>query len=430
MTSSEKCSVKWEDFQENVSGSFAELHTSQDFCDVTLVCEDNQHIEAHKVVLSASSSLFNSILRNTKHNNTLLYFWDIKKRDLLVLVDFIYKGEVKVYESDLHDFLAVAKKLKVRGVGEFDKKKGPENLKDVIKVEPAIHIDVAEDNSILLDSMFPMVKHQKKVEISTNTVPEQLFVPPPLKRESHNPRKGSPREKTSPLWKYFETDKVNKSWVQCNLCPDKMKSTSNRPMVVHLKRQHRDEWGKIEPQIRLSAEQKYPENSEQPIFESKKSNSYPGAPVPLELTPFFQKTGKPRKKFSALWNHFENDLLDSTLVHCNICQTGVRRGRPGSALGTASNKAMVGHLRKHHEEEYSAVMGQIRKSDKQNKSKKQSGSDVWNYFEEDQNKPDIYLCQVGDCTYETEILLGGRVDSNKYFLKEHLYIHDYTESAY
>ena len=429
MTSSEKCSVKWEDFQENASGSFSELLTSQDFCDVTLVCEDNQQIEAHKVVLSASSYLFKTILRNTKHNNPLLYFWDIKKRDLLVLVDFLYKGEVKVYESDLQDFLNVAKKLKVKGLGEFDKKKGPESLKDILKVEPAIHIDVAEDQSTFLDSMPVMVKQQKKVEILTNTVQEQLFVPAPLKREPQNPRKGSPREKTSPLWKYFETDMVKKSWVQCNLCPDKIKSISKRPMVAHLKMKHREEWEQIEPQIRLLAEQKYPGNSKQPIYLSKTSDLYPVAPVPMELTPFFQKTGKPRKKFSALWNHFENDLLDSTLVHCNICQAGVRRGRPGSALGNASNKAMVGHLRKHHEEEYSAVMGQIRKSGNKNKSKKQSGSDVWNYFEEDLKKPDIYLCQVGDCTYETEILLGGKVDSNKSFLKEHLYLHDYTESA-
>ena len=64
---------------------------------------------------------FKNILRNTKHNHPLLYLWDIKERDLLVLVDFIYKGEVKVYESDLQDFLAVAKKLKIKGVGQFEK---------------------------------------------------------------------------------------------------------------------------------------------------------------------------------------------------------------------------------------------------------------------------------------------------------------------
>ena len=52
---SEKLCLKWNDFQENVNVAFASLREDNDFADVTLACEDGQQIEAHKVILTASS---------------------------------------------------------------------------------------------------------------------------------------------------------------------------------------------------------------------------------------------------------------------------------------------------------------------------------------------------------------------------------------
>ena len=45
----EKLSVQWADFQNNISTSFGELRTGNDFADVTLVCGDGQ-VVAHKVI--------------------------------------------------------------------------------------------------------------------------------------------------------------------------------------------------------------------------------------------------------------------------------------------------------------------------------------------------------------------------------------------
>ena len=52
---SEKNCLKWNDFQVNVSKSFSSLKKEKDLFDVTLVSDDEDHISAHKVVLSASS---------------------------------------------------------------------------------------------------------------------------------------------------------------------------------------------------------------------------------------------------------------------------------------------------------------------------------------------------------------------------------------
>ena len=86
----------WDDFQDDMRNSLNFLQQSQDFCDVTLVCEDNQQIEAHRNIISASSPLLIEIFKSLKHSHPLLYFWDVKYRDLAKLVEFIYSGQVNV----------------------------------------------------------------------------------------------------------------------------------------------------------------------------------------------------------------------------------------------------------------------------------------------------------------------------------------------
>ena len=55
MSSDEKLNVQWNDFRENLSSALGDLREDKEFTDVTLVCEDGQQVEAHKVVLVASS---------------------------------------------------------------------------------------------------------------------------------------------------------------------------------------------------------------------------------------------------------------------------------------------------------------------------------------------------------------------------------------
>ena len=57
---SEKLCLQWNDFQENIKS--ANLREDKDFKDVTLVCEDGQQVEAHKVILASFSPLFQKLL--------------------------------------------------------------------------------------------------------------------------------------------------------------------------------------------------------------------------------------------------------------------------------------------------------------------------------------------------------------------------------
>ena len=52
---SEKLCLQWNDFKTNVNQAFGNLREDLDFADVTLACEDGRQVEAHKVILAASS---------------------------------------------------------------------------------------------------------------------------------------------------------------------------------------------------------------------------------------------------------------------------------------------------------------------------------------------------------------------------------------
>ena len=113
---SEKLCLKWNDFQENVNTAFGNLRDDKEFADVTLACEDGQQVEAHKVILAASSPFFQNVLTKNKHSHPLIYMKGAKFEDLLAIVDFLYFGEANVFQENLDAFLSLAEELKLKGL--------------------------------------------------------------------------------------------------------------------------------------------------------------------------------------------------------------------------------------------------------------------------------------------------------------------------
>ena len=89
----EKLCLRWNEFKENAITAFGSLRDDQDFSDVTLACEDGQQVEAHKVILVASSPSFQKLLGRNKHPHPLIYMRGVKSDDLLSIVDFLYRAE-------------------------------------------------------------------------------------------------------------------------------------------------------------------------------------------------------------------------------------------------------------------------------------------------------------------------------------------------
>ena len=126
----EKYCLKWNDFQTTISGSLSLLRKEEDFFDVTLVSDDQKQVKAHKVVLSACSTFFKNILKNNPHQHPLLYLGGISSKQLQLITDYIYHGEVQVHQSDIDSFLEIAQKLKVSGLNQDGKDEKRESLDD------------------------------------------------------------------------------------------------------------------------------------------------------------------------------------------------------------------------------------------------------------------------------------------------------------
>ena len=128
MNASEKLCLQWNDFKDNITSSFGELREDKDLTDVTLACEDGKQVEAHKVILAASSPFFKEILKRNKHPHPLIYMRGLKSEDLLAIIDFLYLGEANVIQENLDSFRALAGELQLKGLtgtDNFDKPREP-----------------------------------------------------------------------------------------------------------------------------------------------------------------------------------------------------------------------------------------------------------------------------------------------------------------
>jgi len=83
--------------------------------DVTVSC-DGEQVKAHKVILSACSDTFRNLLKKNPAQHPVIVLWDVLPRDLASILDFMYNGEVNVKQDHLNSFLAVAERLRVRGL--------------------------------------------------------------------------------------------------------------------------------------------------------------------------------------------------------------------------------------------------------------------------------------------------------------------------
>nr|XP_003699411.2 PREDICTED: longitudinals lacking protein-like isoform X1 [Megachile rotundata] len=109
--------LKWNDFQSNMVSSFKHLRDEKSFTDVTLAC-DGQTCKAHKMVLSACSPYFKSLLEENPSKHPIIILKDVAYSHLQAILEFMYAGEVNVSQDQLPAFLKTADRLKVKGLAE------------------------------------------------------------------------------------------------------------------------------------------------------------------------------------------------------------------------------------------------------------------------------------------------------------------------
>lgn len=96
MTTLQQYCLRWKYHHSNLQTMFSQLLDREAFCDVTLACE-GQTLRAHRVVLCACSTFFDSILTNRyTDKDPIVIMKDCKFEDIRCLIEFMYKGEINV----------------------------------------------------------------------------------------------------------------------------------------------------------------------------------------------------------------------------------------------------------------------------------------------------------------------------------------------
>ena len=88
------------------------------FPDVTLVGDDEFSIQAHRIILSAHSSVLERALIESKSTKPTLYLKGFNFQDLSSLMQFLYLGEVSLPFAQASELLKMAKFLKINQLGK------------------------------------------------------------------------------------------------------------------------------------------------------------------------------------------------------------------------------------------------------------------------------------------------------------------------
>lgn len=115
--SSQHYCLRWNNYQSNLTSVFDQLLQNESFVDVTLAVAGHT-VRAHKVILSASSPYFQSLLRDNPCQHPIIVIDDVTYADIQAVVQFMYKGEIHVAEQQLPSLLKVAETLRIRGLAD------------------------------------------------------------------------------------------------------------------------------------------------------------------------------------------------------------------------------------------------------------------------------------------------------------------------
>ena len=93
--------------------AFGELFRSKDLTDVTLVFDDQNQLEAHKMILCSWSPVFRSMLTKNPHSHPMIFLKGMSYHNVNSILEFLYMGEVTIPKDSVDEFLSDAEDLQI-----------------------------------------------------------------------------------------------------------------------------------------------------------------------------------------------------------------------------------------------------------------------------------------------------------------------------
>ena len=105
-------SLKWNSYSNHLKEAMKELLQTGTFSDVTIVCDDQVGIAAHKFVLRTCSSAFRDII----DKDSVMYVKGVNHNEFMLILEFIYLGQVHCNQELLPKFLNLANDLQLKDI--------------------------------------------------------------------------------------------------------------------------------------------------------------------------------------------------------------------------------------------------------------------------------------------------------------------------
>ncbi|XP_044261462.1 uncharacterized protein LOC123009313 isoform X2 [Tribolium madens] len=112
----EEMCLRWNSHHSNMQTAFPSILSKEQYVDVTLAAE-GKTLKCHRLILSSCSPYFEEILSGiSPFQHPVLFMKDIPFWILKSLCDFMYAGEVHIFQNKLEELLTVAEALKIKGL--------------------------------------------------------------------------------------------------------------------------------------------------------------------------------------------------------------------------------------------------------------------------------------------------------------------------
>ena len=337
MKTEENLRLVWSEFHSSTTYFLSNIAVNYDFSDVTLVCKDQQLVPGHRVILSAGSRFFESILKVSLGNpNPLVYLRGVSKDDLVAILSFLYTGETRVKKSRLQDFMILARDLGVKGLSEEEEEAGRETGEEAAEVK--VDLNTEEYNS---KNEF-MEEGNLKFNMAQSIQSDW---------DEDRPTQIHQKRTKNPVWDYFTKDPENGERALCQIlvgnqvcgvkCYAKNKTTSN--MLRHMMTKHLATFTEMKDKIQSPIEvtKDHSDIEDQDTIISKSLQHFKTM-RPLIPQDFPEKSCK-----SPVWNNFSRDPEDLDRAICHLCGQGLY------AKNTTST--MLQHIKNKHRAELDEV---------------------------------------------------------------------------
>ncbi|XP_026331463.1 transcription factor GAGA-like [Hyposmocoma kahamanoa] len=180
-------SLRWNNYVTHVTEAFNVLRFEDDLVDVTLCC-DGGKIKAHKMLLSACSNYFRQIFKENPCQHPVIIFRNFKYEDLNAIINFMYHGEVNIFQEQLESFLITAEFLEVKGLTDNIE---DEVTKSQLRVSDSTSLDLSSKSKVV-DDVVPVLSDEP-INLATIQPVKEEYIPQPNTSSAPDKENGSPR---------------------------------------------------------------------------------------------------------------------------------------------------------------------------------------------------------------------------------------------